>query len=63
VRGGGGLENSLFPRSQNPKTDEICFESEVLSGRVYQRWRYTAAHKSLRYLAFFDHFINPFRMW
>ncbi|SMB25790.1 protein of unknown function [Sterolibacterium denitrificans] len=35
----------------------ICFLPEVLSGRVYQRSRYTAALKSLRYLAFFNHFI------
>jgi len=63
VKGGGGFGNSLFHRSKNPKMDEIRFESEVISGRVYQRWRYTAAHKSLRYLAFFGHFINLFDMW
>jgi hypothetical protein len=63
VKGGGGCENSLFPRTQSPKTDEICFESEGISERVYQRWRYTAAHKSLRYLALLGHFINLFDIW
>ena len=33
--------------------------SEVFSGRVYERSRYTAAHKTLRYLPDFRRFIQP----
>jgi len=35
----------------------------VFSVRVYERSRYTSAHKTLRYLAFFSTFIQPSAFW